>query len=202
MIHMHMALIMGSVLTLAVAAPVRASVFLNGVNIDGVTNQTFDNCKVVIDDRGNVFITAKGYQVKAVGSHAAAVPAPAASAGGPPTMHYWLVTEKSAPGMTQYDMDLYINNKLVRRLPSKEGQVVMNITKYLQSGPNKIYIMAKKNLTGGRRSSSPQHYFRLIMGEGTTSEGQNVFIDREVLSYKRTAADSRNFNDLFNVNAR
>lgn len=184
------------------ASTASAAIYLNGVNIDGVTNQTFENCKVVIDAKGNVFLTAKGYQVQAVGGPGGATAAPAATSDGPPTMHYWLVTEKSAPGMTQYDLDLYINNKFVRKLPSTEGQVVMEISKYLKGGPNKVYVMAKKNLAGGRRSSSPQHYFRIILGEGSAADGRNVFIDREVLSYKRTAAETQNFNDLFNVNAR
>jgi hypothetical protein len=78
----------------------------------------------------------------------------------------------------------------------------MEVTKYLKQGPNKVYIMAKKNLSGGRKSSSPQHYFRLIIGEGAPSQGQNVFIDRELLSYKRTAAETEDKNELFNVNAK
>jgi hypothetical protein len=53
-------------LALAAATPALAgpSVTLNGVPIDGVTGQRFDNCSVLIDGQGNIHITAKGYAVK------------------------------------------------------------------------------------------------------------------------------------------
>jgi hypothetical protein len=185
-----------------------ASIYLNGVNIDGVTNQRFDNCTVTVDAQGNIFISAKGYAVQTVGGQAPAAPAPAAPVApvmaptaGPVAMHYWLVTEKSAPGMVQYDIDLYINNQFVRKLPDSEGQVVMDISKYLVKGPNRVYLLCKKNLEGGRRSQSPQHYTRVIIGEGSTADGQNVFIDKQVLDYKRTAAEIQDFQDLLSVNA-
>src|SRR5512133_585350 len=64
---------LGTLLAAAVAcaaAPAGASVYLNDVNIDGVTGQRFDNCTVTIDDRGNVRIEAKGYAVKVEGGDA------------------------------------------------------------------------------------------------------------------------------------
>ena len=68
------------------------SVTLNGVNIDGVTGQKFENCTVVIDEQGNVHIEAKGYAVKASAarsrSRRAVRPrtrAPAAASQPPPT---------------------------------------------------------------------------------------------------------------------
>src|SRR5262249_25628635 len=50
----------------ALAEPARAdrSIFLNGVKIDGVTNQTFRGCDVTIDAAGNVLISARGYSVE------------------------------------------------------------------------------------------------------------------------------------------
>ena len=42
------------IVTLAATTAVQASVFLNGVNVDGVVNQTFENCTVKIDEKGNV----------------------------------------------------------------------------------------------------------------------------------------------------
>src|SRR5436309_579221 len=83
-----------------------------------------------------------------------ATPAPAAVpqtvVAGPPTQRFWLVTEKAAPGMSQYDIDLFINSKWVRKFMDKEEQVVMEITKYLQAGPNKVSFVAKKNLGNAR----------------------------------------------------
>ncbi|HEX9049560.1 MAG TPA: hypothetical protein VF841_03420, partial [Anaeromyxobacter sp.] len=52
-----------------------ASITLNGVNIDGVTSQRFENCTVTIDAQGDVHIEAKGYAVKTGGTPAPAAPA-------------------------------------------------------------------------------------------------------------------------------
>ena len=50
-----------------------ASVYLNGVNIDGLRSQKFEKCKAVrIDDRGDVHLECPGYQVE---NQAAAAPA-------------------------------------------------------------------------------------------------------------------------------
>src|SRR5512133_2783462 len=104
------------------AAPASAgpSVTLNGVNIDGVTSQRFENCTVTIDAQGNVHIEAKGYAVKSAGP---ADPAPRTGAGaasavttgtaagagvaaarpGKVTRRYFLATENTPPG-PQYDL--------------------------------------------------------------------------------------------------
>jgi hypothetical protein len=211
-------------LFLALLAPEVASassIFLNGINIDGVTNQAFNNCTVIIDAQGNIFITAKGYAVAAPGAGAqapgipgAALPtAPAPAVAPVPvavptvaatpvvTQRYWLVTEKAAPGMTQYDIDLFVNSKFVRRFLDDEEHVVLEITKFLQPGQNKLVLMAKKNLGAGRRSASPQHFFRVIIGEGD-SGGRNVMINRKLVDYKRTALETTDQTDEFFLNAR
>ena len=174
------------------------SVFLNGVNIDGVTGQKFENCTVDIDAAGNVHITAKGYAVKGSdGSTSTTTPpvAPPPTAGTVPTKHYYLVTEKAAPGMSEYDIELFANAKFVRKFLDEEQHIVMEITKYLVVGPNKLRFLAKKrHEPAGRRSTSPQHYFRMVLGEGDSS-GRNVMITKKAIDYKRTALETQDFND-------
>ncbi len=66
-----------------------------------------------------------------------ATPAPAPSVDTAPariTRRYWLVTEQSATGMTEYDIDLYVNSKWVRKLRNHEEQVITDITHLLQPG--------------------------------------------------------------------
>ncbi len=202
---------------LAPALAAAGSVFLNGVNIDGVTNQTFQNCTVTIDGAGNILIQAKGYAVGNPGAQntfppSGAAPQQAVAPGVPPapvpaavpsvvTQRYWLVTEKAAPGMSQYDIDLFINSKFVRKFLDDEEHVVMEVTKYLVPGQNKLVFVAKKNLASARRSSSPQHYFRIVIGEGD-SGGRNVMIHRKDIDYKRTALETKDFSDEFFVTAR
>src|SRR6266498_319157 len=57
-----------AVLSFAGPAAAAPAVTLNGVAIDGVTSQKFENCTVVIDEKGNIHIQAKGYAVKAAGA--------------------------------------------------------------------------------------------------------------------------------------
>ncbi|HSG41088.1 MAG TPA: hypothetical protein VLE27_15730, partial [Thermoanaerobaculia bacterium] len=63
---------------------------------------------------------------------AAPAPAPATpavdTAPARITRRYFLVTEQSARGMTEYDIDLYVNSKWVRRLRNNEDQVITDIT--------------------------------------------------------------------------
>jgi len=180
---------------LAASAPLAAkSVFLNGVNIDGVANQTFENCAVEIDAQGNIHIKAKGYQVQTQGTQPAQQPVGAGSSVL--SRRYWIVTEKNFPGMTQYDVDVFINSVWVRRLTSDEEQVVFEVTKYVKTGNNVVHFTATKNMGATRKSHSPQHYFKVIVGEGNVG-GDNVMIDNPLLEYKRTAAESRTFNDDF-----
>lgn len=178
-------------------AAVAASVFLNGVNIDGVTGQRFENCTVVIDQNGDVQIAADGYRVET------AVPTSAApaTAGGPVTQRYFLVSETNAPGMAQYDIDIFVNATWVKRISHEDPQTVIELSRYLKQGKNLIHFTATKVLGSARRSTSPQHYMRVIIGEGSMG-GNNVMIENALVEYTRTAADMKNFSDEFTIKGR
>ena len=173
------------------------SVFLNETNIDGVTAQHFDNCVVDIDAQGNVHITARGYKVE-VQKPTPATPPPQTAA----TKRYWLVTENRSPGMDQYELEVLINNQTVKKIFSKDESIYVEITRYIHAGDNSVYIIAKKNIEGGqRRSTSPYHYTRVIIGEGTVNE-KTIVIDKQLLDYRRTAAEIENFADPFTIEGR
>lgn len=181
---------------MAPASGSAASVFLNGVRIDSARNQEFKNCQVKIDAKGNILITAKGF--RATGGQKLVDMTEPTNPGGPPTKRYFLVTEKAAPGMSQYDIDLFINAKWVRKLLDDEDHIYLELTKHLKQGENKIRFIARKNIGARRRSSSPNHYFRVVIGEGD-SGGRNVMITRKMIDYKRTAYESKNFTNEFVV---
>lgn len=170
-----------------------AGVFLNGVNIDGVTGQTFENCTVTIDDKGNVLITAKGYEVQApppAGAQSSAVPPE------PVTRRYFLVSEQSVVGMAQYDVDVYVNSQWVKRVASSDPQIVVELTKYLRKGRNVVHFTATKNTKEPRRSTANEHVMRIHIGEGNVG-GNNVMLDPSLVQYERTAAETQNFDDDF-----
>ncbi len=185
-----------------------ASVFLNGVNIDGLRGQSFEKCRTVkVDERGDVHLDCPAYQVEqqaAPAQQLAPATVPVSAAAVVPTSmakHYWLVTEQTEKGAAQYDVDVFINAKWLRKLKSAEDQIVMDISKFLQPGPNKIIFAATKRIEGTRKSSSPTAYFKIIVGEGEAG-GNNVMIDNPLFEVKRTAAELENLNEEHTVNAR
>ncbi|HVG64413.1 MAG TPA: hypothetical protein VNA24_37975 [Hyalangium sp.] len=216
---------------MAPATASAASVYLNGVRIDGVTNQKFEKATVRIDEKGDVHINAPGYAVRvesapapaasvapppvapAPAAPAAAAPAPAAAAPAtpppdpgpeaPPTLtrRYWLVTEQPVPGMAEYDIDLYINSKWIRKLRNNEEQIITEITRYLQPGKNTVLFTARKVAVGSRKSYSLQHYFKVIIGEGNVG-GDNVMIDNPIIRFQRTAADTKDVSEEFTLTTR
>jgi hypothetical protein len=194
------------------ASALIGAVFLNGVNIEGVRSQTFEKCRTVrLDEKGDVHLDCPGYQVEtpaALVAPAARAPAPpavpvAAAAVAPPQLgkHYFLVTEQGAGGGPQYDVDVFINSKWVRKLKNGEDQIVMDISKLLQPGPNKLLFAATKRAVAGPSVPQPAAYLKIIVGEGEQGGG-NVLIDNPLVECKRTAAEVDNINEEFTVQAR
>jgi hypothetical protein len=236
---MHRSILIAALVALAaMMAPATAfalSVYLNGVRIDGVTNQKFEKATVRIDEKGDVHIDAPGYAVRVLPSPPATpapapvaapaqapvapapTPAPAAPTAAAPTSapatpaapeapprltrRYWLVTEQQTPGMAEYDIDLYINSQWIRKLRNNEEQVITELTRHLQPGKNIILFSAHKVVAGERRSYSPQHYFKVIIGEGNVG-GDNVMIDNPIIRFQRTAADTKDVSEEFTLTTR
>ncbi len=190
---------------LALAIRSDAAVFLNGTNVDNVQiNAKMERCTVTFDGKGNVLIDAPGYQVQSVQGPGPGAPPgspPAVAAGASLTKKYFVVSEQSMPGMVQYDIDLYVNSKWVRKFRSDDDQVVSDITSFVRPGPNKVLFVAKKNLVGPRRSFSPEATYRVTVGEGEAT-GEKVVIDNPLLSFKRSADQSDDTSQEFALNGR
>lgn len=173
--------------TLVAGAAFATDVYVNGTNIEGLTNHSFEKVNVRIDEKGDVHIDAPGYSVKRV----SAGPEKAAPAEGRITMRYYLVTEQTQQGATEYDIDVFVNGQHLRTLPNGEGQIVTDITRKLLPGKNQVTMQAKKLTAPGaeRKSYSKAHLFRVIIGEGKV-EGEKVVIEKSVVAFAVTAADS------------
>jgi hypothetical protein len=130
-----------------------------------------------------------------------AAPAPAPGVPGRITQRYWLVAEQTVPGMTDYDIDVYVNSRWLQKLRSNEDQVVADITRHLQPGANQVTLIARKLVGASRRSNSPNHVFRVIIGEGNEGGG-NVMIDNPLIRYQRTAADGKDDTQEFTLTTR
>ena len=178
-----------------------ASVFLNGVNVDTLRSQKFEKCSSVrIDERGDVLLDCPGYQVEAqpVAPAAPVLPAAVASAI---TKRYFLVTEEKDGAATQYEVDVFVNGKWLRKIRAGESQVVLEITKNLHPGVNKVLFASTKHLDGGRKSASPQSWLKLVVGEGESGVN-SVTIDNPLFETRRTAADTDNVNEEFTLQGR
>ena len=175
-----------------------AAVLLNGVNIDGLRSQSFEKCRSVkIDEKGNVLLDCPGYQVEAPQQK----PPLQAAVQSALTRHYWLVSEDQNSAQAQYDLDVFVNAKWVRKIKAGEPQIVLEITRYLQPGPNKVLFAATKRAEGGRKSTSAAAFLNVVVGEGEAG-GNTVMIDNPLIEYKRTAAESENLNEEFTLQGR
>jgi hypothetical protein len=197
------------------------SITLNGVGIDGVTDQRFENCTVVIDGQGNVHIEAKGYAVKATEVPAAIPPRPPAAATAPAaaapaagaapapraaqaarvTRRYFLASEPSRPDGAGYDVAIFINAAWIREIKSTEPQVVFEITRHLRPGLNKVVFAATKRPGPERRATGRDATLKLVIGEGNVG-GDHVMIDLPLVEMTRNGAESDDRTEEFVLEAR
>ncbi|MDP3504301.1 MAG: hypothetical protein Q8S33_28450 [Myxococcales bacterium] len=179
-----------------------ADVYVNGVNVEGLSNQNFTKVNVTIDEKGNVHIDAPGYAVKKV-----TISADKQNTGvkeeGLVTKKYFVVTEQNVLGRTEYDIDLYINGKFIRTLRSDDEQIVSDITKHFAPGKNQVLLQARKvlNQKDQPKSTRADHFFRVIIGEGTMTADQ-VTIETPLIKFERTASDSNDVRQEFSVTTR
>jgi hypothetical protein len=192
------------------------SITLNGVAIDGVTDQKFENCTVVIDARGHVHIEAKGYAVKTDAAPAptpaagplvqpAAATGPAPAEGRPATKarlskRYFLASEPSRPDGAGYDVAIFINAAWIREIKATEPQAVFEVTRYLRPGANTIVFAATKRPVAARRGSARDATLKLVIGEGNIG-GDHVMIDAPLVELTRTADEADDRTEEFVLEA-
>lgn len=196
-------------------------VYLNGIKLDSsvvVRNQKLDSCEVRFDENGNVFITAKGFQVKvapagagtpdagaprAAATSASAAPTPASDSAARATLtrRYWLAAPQTSRGKVQYDIDVFVNGVFVKRIRSGDDKAIVEITRHVKVGQNRARIVATKTIGDRRISLSPTDVMEVILGEGSVGGGA-VVIDRPLVTYRRNASEVDNHSDEFTFEGR
>ena len=141
--------------TLAIAA----KVYLNGVEISALRSQSFGDVDVILDARGDVFITSDRYAVEASEPPVAPL---LDEASRVPAGVYWLVTEnESARG---HQVDVRVNGVLVRQLTAGAGQVILDLQPWLRLGPNQLALRSTSvDPSGGS--------FYVYVGVGSNQRG-------------------------------
>ncbi|MBE2249025.1 MAG: hypothetical protein IAE78_05690 [Myxococcus sp.] len=192
-------LLLAALLATAASA---ADVYVNGVNVEGLSNQSFSKVNVTIDEKGNVHIDAPGYAVKKV-TIAADKGSAAVREEGVVTKKYFVVTEQNVLGRTEYDIDLYINGKFIRTLRSDDEQIVSDITRHFAPGKNSVLMQARKVQAqkDQPKSTRTEHFFRVIIGEGSITADQ-VTIETPLIKFERNASESNDVRQEFSVTTR
>ena len=94
-----------------------------------------------------------------------------------------------------------IASKLARTYTDRHG--LKDITKELKPGLNKIIAQARKKYENPNapKSQSRTHVMRVIIGEGRTTKDQ-VTIDKQVMTFTRTAADTNDVTQEYSFTTR
>lgn len=182
----------------SVSAPAQArKVFLNGVDLSAVDLPaiTLRGCVVHIDAKGTIHITAKGYKIQISGTTPARRSSNTSSVlktMGTARSRYYLVSFFNKKGATQYDIEVFINGKMIRRIRARNDQVAIDITRHIKRGKkNEIIFVSRKNYgSRGRISASAMDYFRVVIGAGFESRGQ-IVLKHSLLETRRTAAQTK-----------
>jgi hypothetical protein len=114
------------------------------------------------------------------------------------TRRYFLAAEQGEPGAA-FDVAIFINAQWIREVKANERQVVMEITRYLRPGPNRLVLSATKRAE--RPSTSKDVALRLVIGEGNIG-GDHVMIENTLVEMVRTAAETENRSEEFLLQAR
>ena len=175
-----------------------ADVFLNGVRVNGLSNQSFEDASIRFDAKGDVHITVKNVKVQMVEQSSGVQQKPAVAVL---QKRYWLVGNQTVRGMTQYNVDVHINGQLVTRFKNNEMQQVKEVTKYLLKGKNTVVFTAMKSIKDQRLSFSPEHAISILIGEGD-DEGKQLTINRSMAEYKRFATQVENHTATETFDAR
>lgn len=183
------------------------TIYLNGVDISGVRSQTFKDATVTIDEKGDIHLNAPHYKVEVVDEEEQA-PSEATSkgareeAGANPHLRtrYYLATKPAPNGASQYDLVIKINGVERKVLGSSSRPVIMEISAWFEKGENTIEVIARKNLAGGRKSTSKSDQLELIIGSGH-EEDKVVKIDLVHASFKCDASQITERKKTYKVNA-
>ncbi|MEO1268155.1 MAG: hypothetical protein AAFX99_08655 [Myxococcota bacterium] len=199
------ALGLGLIVITVASTAVAVDVYLNGVKVNGITSQNFEDVDIRFDAKGDVHITVDGVQVKMVDQLNAeqAQPNSTGKSGQSSALSqkYWLISDQSDRGMAQYDIDIHINGQYVTRVKSDAPQTVLEITRYVVPGRNRVVFTAIKSIPDRRRSFSPDHHITVLIGEGARDSKQ-LTIDRSLLEYKRLANQVENHTETMMFDAR
>src|SRR5579859_1062251 len=175
----------------------QAVLYINGVRVDPVSNVKLRNVDVDIDEKGDVHITAKGYQVN-VGETVSPQKPAAPSRNAPQPTKYFLTMAQT--GDPQWDVDVFLNGTYVRRFSAGQTPAPVDVTKLIHPGDNSVRFHAVKQ-EGNIRSLQAGDVIALALdADQALVTGRHELT--HIYSYKRSAAETGMFDDTVSVQIR
>lgn len=189
-------------------------VFLNGVEITGMSGRTFKDVSVKLGANGNVYIIGKQYKVvspkqarnmqkagsqyKPTNPTAQRTPAvrstTGAATGGSLNKNYLLVVQRTAVGASGYRLVIQVNGVKVKEIKLSMIQDVIPLNRYLKTGRNTLVIESYKEKTKASGGIS------VIMSTGKIKGGR-VFVNQPYLmQYNRLSSEQKNYRHIFPIN--
>lgn len=166
-------------LSLAAMAQDR-SLYVNGVQADGLRGYEFKAVNVRIDDQGNIWVDAPQYKVEVQGNASGGSATKATQNAAAPQGRYWLVTQDNQS--QGHEIEVLVNGVLVQKIRSGDAQLIVDIGKYLRVGSNTIVFnaMPAQALGGG--------ILNVYVGTGNNDNG-TLNLDAPSVSYGRRSTD-------------
>ncbi len=180
-------------------------VYVNGVDVGDLRGQTFKNATVFIDDNGDIHIDAPGYKIEVVDQDnrtMGTTGAQGASTGANPALQekYFLAVKPADAGRAQYDVVISVNGVERKVIKAGDAELILEVSAWLKAGPNAVEIAARKNVAGGRKSTSPADSVRVVIGTGH-EEGTLVKIDEVKVDFKCDASQLADLVKSYSVSA-
>ncbi len=159
-----------------VGTALAGSVYINNVRVDELPAISLQNVSVRIDAQGDIYIDAPNYKVQVVGQSTAAAATSSPHAVAAASQVWYLVSEDD--GSSSGIVDVYVNDRYVRRLESGQAQVLVDLSNYVQHGANKVQFVVR---------TAPSGRLGAYVGAGDPSAG-NLHIDNPAVSWRSTGA--------------
>lgn len=161
-------------------------IYFNGTDVSNDRNKRYNNVNVVVDTKGDVYITTP------------TATQPQANAAAGMQKRYLLLTQFSQV-RADYDIDIWINKKFYKRVLAHADQVADDITQLLVPGANKIAVQATKTTAYGAIPPPADAFVELLVGEGERS-GPQVKMNKVLVSFRRTGDETQTFTKHYEIN--